>query len=59
MIWLIIFPVIFIFFALGALVDWKRKRRNNYPHAGANLNNKPGESENYKMGDNENHTGGF
>lgn len=59
MFWFIIFSIVFIFLALGALIDWKRKKHNNYPHRGTNLNNKPGESENYRMGNNENHTGGF
>lgn len=59
MFWIIVFSIILLFLALGAFVDWKRKKSNNYPHRGPSLDNKPGESKNYTMGDKENHTGGL
>ena len=57
MIWIISIPIT-ILLALGMLVDRKRKKRIDYSHKGTNLNVKPGDSSNYKMGDNNYTSGG-
>ncbi|MBE3102631.1 MAG: hypothetical protein IMZ40_00120 [Bacilli bacterium] len=56
----ILFSFVFGILAMAALVDRKRKKNNNYPHIPTNPNVKPGDSENYKMGDHNHHiNGGF
>lgn len=57
--WFIIFVTVFPLLALGALIDWKRKKNNNNPHISTNPNVKPGDTTNYRVGGNENNTGGF
>lgn len=59
LVWFIVISIVLLFLSFGAFIDWKRKKMNNYPHRGPNLDNKPGESKNYRMGDHENHTGGL
>ncbi len=58
MIWYVIFILIFLVLALAALVDWKRRKNNNYPHISTNPNTKPGDSKNHTMGDNKYTNGG-
>jgi len=57
MIWIFGIPII-ILVALGLLVEWKRKKRNDYPLKATNPNAKPGDSTNYRMGDNNYTNGG-
>ena len=57
MIWIIFIPIT-ILVALGVLVDWKRKNRNDESHVVTDPNAKPGDSTNYKMGDNNYTSGG-
>lgn len=57
MIWIISIPIT-ILLALGLLADRKRKNRNDYSHKGTNPNVKPGDSSNFKMGDNNYTSGG-
>jgi len=55
--WIVFIPIM-ILLGLGLLVDWKRKKRNDYPLKSTNPNAKPGDSTNYKMGDNHYTSGG-
>ena len=48
--WLIFVIPIGMLFALGGLVEWRRKKRNNYPHIPTNSNIRPGESQDFRMG---------
>ena len=57
MIWIISIPII-VLLACGLLVDRKRKKRNDYPQIGTNPDSKPGDSSNFKMGDNHYTSGG-
>ena len=45
--WLIFVIPIVMLFALGGLIEWRRKKRNNYPHIPTNSNIRPGESQNF------------
>lgn len=55
--WIFSIPV-GLLLAFGVLIEWKRKRRNDYSHRGTNSHTRPGESSNYKMGDNNYTSGG-
>lgn len=48
--WLIFVIPIVMLFALGGLIEWRRKKRNNYPHIPTNSNIRPGESQDFRMG---------
>ncbi|WP_155974198.1 hypothetical protein [Paenisporosarcina sp. HGH0030] len=45
-------------FGMGVYIDWKRKKINNYPLRLTHPHAKPGDDSNYRMGDNNNYTGG-
>ena len=36
---------------LGGFIDWRKKKNNNYPHIPTNPDIRPGESQNFSMGD--------
>jgi len=55
--WMMFVPIM-ILLGLGVLVDLKRKKRNDYLHKATNPDAKPGDSTNYKMGDNNYTSGG-
>lgn len=57
MMWIFFIPLT-ILLAFGTLIEWKRKRRNDYSHRSSNPHTRPGESANYKMGDNNYTSGG-
>lgn len=56
--WFIILIPVLSLLALGALIDRKRKKNNNYPHIATNPNVKPGDTTNFRMGGDGNNTGG-
>ncbi|MGE6684738.1 hypothetical protein [Paenisporosarcina sp. NPDC076907] len=45
-------------FGLGVYIDWRRKKINNHPFRSTHPHAKPGDDTNYRMGDNNNHSGG-
>ncbi|WP_342543542.1 hypothetical protein MHH33_08405 [Paenisporosarcina sp. FSL H8-0542] len=47
-----------LLFGMGVYIDWKRKKINNYPLRLTHPHAKPGDDSNYRMGDNNNYTGG-
>lgn len=55
--WIFFIPITFLL-SFGLLIEWKRKRRNDYALKGSNPHTRPGESTNYKMGDNNYTSGG-
>ena len=57
MIWIFVVPITVIV-AFGVLIEWRKKRRNDYPHKASSPHTRPGESSNYKMGDNNYTSGG-
>ena len=57
MMWLIVGTVVFFLFGIGGFIEWRRKRINNHPHISTSSATRPGESQNYSMGSQENISG--
>lgn len=55
--WIFVVPITVIV-AFGVLIEWRKKKRNDYHHIGSSPHTRPGESTNYKMGDNNYTSGG-
>ncbi|WP_192806484.1 hypothetical protein [Planococcus donghaensis] len=55
--WIFIVPIASLI-SLGALIEWKRKKRNDTSLNAINPHTRPGESSNYQMGDNHYTSGG-
>lgn len=55
--WIFVIPITSLL-ALGGFIEWKRKRRNDLTHKVSNPHTRPGESTNFKMGDNNYTSGG-
>jgi len=48
--WLYFIVPIIMLVGLGGFIDWRRKKKNNYPHISTNPNIRPGESQDFQMG---------
>lgn len=57
MMWIFFIPITFLL-SFGLMIEWKRKRRNDDVFKTINPHTRPGESANYKMGDNNYTSGG-
>lgn len=57
MVWVIVGTTVVFLFGIGGFIDWRRKKINNYPHISTSSDTRPGESQNYTMGSQENISG--
>jgi hypothetical protein len=49
--WLYFIVPIIMLVGLGGFIEWRRKKNNNYSHIPTNPDIRPGESQNFSMGD--------